>query len=102
MVELAMCIAIYIQSYEWCMGVHCSDEGDGSSSGLFSGVGFDTEEEEERVGDYSEVAECVDDMSGERDERVDLTSSTAYTAAMCSLHCMESVTSNPLYQVHNA
>ena len=46
---------------------------DGSSSGLFSGSG----EEEERVGDYSEVAECVDDMSGERAERVDLRVSLA-------------------------
>ena len=76
--------------------------GSGSASG--SGRAMEEEEEEgeeetKETGGSSEVAECVDDMSGERDERVDLTSSTAYTAAMCSLHCMESVTSNPLYQV---
>ena len=76
--------------------------GSGSASG--SGRAADMEEEEEEedmveTGGYSEVAECVDDMSAERDERVDLTSSTAYTAAMCSLLCIESVTSNPLHQV---
>ena len=78
--------------------------GSGSASGSGRAADMEEEEEEEEedmveTGGYSEVAECVDDMSAERDERVDLTSSTAYTAAMCSLLCMESVTNNPLYQV---
>ena len=51
------------------------------------------------VGGKSEVAECVKVLSREDDEGDDLTSSTAYTAAMCSLLCMENVTSNPLHQV---
>ena len=45
------------------------------------------------------VAECVVVLSREEDEGDDLTSSTAYTAAMCSLLCMDNVTSNPLHQV---
>ena len=50
-------------------------------------------------GGESEVAECVVVPPREDDEGDDLTSSTAYTAATCSLLCMDNVTSNPLHQV---
>ena len=49
-------------------------------------------------GDF-DVAECVVVLPREDDEGDDLTSSTAYTAAMCSLLCMDNVTSNSLHQV---
>ena len=71
----------------------------GGSSGSASGSGSGDMDEGEGVVVESEVAECVDDLPREEDEGGDLTSSTAYTAAMCSLLCMENVTSNPLHEV---
>ena len=46
-----------------------------------------------------DVVECVKVLSREDDEGNNLTSSTAYTTAMCRLLCMDNVTSNPLHQV---
>ena len=53
-------------------------------------------------GGESDATECVVVLPREDDEGDDLTSSTAYTAAMCSLLCMDNVTSNPLHQVEHS
>ena len=71
-----------------------ADSGSASASG--SG---DMYEGDVGGGGESEVAECVVVLPREDDEGDDLTSSTAYTAAMCSLLCMDNVTSNSLHQV---
>ena len=78
-----------------------SDSGGGegsNSSGSGSGSGAEDMPEEEGVIGF-DVAECVHDLMQEESEGESLTSSTAYTAAMCSLLCLEDVTSNALYQV---
>ena len=76
-----------------------SGGGEGNrSSGSGSGSGTEDMPEEEDV-NGSDVAECVDDLTQDESEGESLTSSTAYTAAMCSLLCLEDVTSNSLYQV---
>ena len=72
----------------------------GADSGSASGGGSDDMDEGDVGGGGGiDVAECVKVLPREDDEGDDLTSSTAYTAAMCSLLCMDNVTSNPLHQV---
>ena len=80
------------------------DAGGGSysgsgSSGFSSGSGDYTEEGHVGVVGTDVGAECVDDLYRENGEGQDLTSSTAYTALVCSLLCMDNITSNQLYQV---
>ena len=68
----------------------------GSANGSRSS---DMDEGDMGGGEESDVAECVVVPPREDDEGDDLTSSTADTAAMCSLLCMDNVTSNRLHQV---
>ncbi|CAI8054082.1 hypothetical protein GBAR_LOCUS29559 [Geodia barretti] len=56
------------------------------------------EGDEGYVGTESELAECVDVLHREDDEGDELTSSTAYTASMCSVLCMDSITNSQPYQ----
>ena len=83
--------------------INSGDDGEGlysggeeSGSGA-SGSGDDMKEGD--VGTESELAECVDVLHREDDEGDQLTSSTAYTAATCSVLCMDSISINQPYQV---
>ena len=78
-------------------GLHSGSEESGFGA---SGSGDDMKEGDEGdVGTESELAECVDVLHREDDEGDQLTSSTAYTAATCSVVCMDSITINQPYQV---
>ena len=89
-----------------CINSGYNDDGEGlysggeeSGSGA-SGSGDDMKEGDEGdVGTESELAECVDVLHREDDEGDELTSSTTYTAAMCSVLCMDSITNSQPYQV---
>ena len=74
------------------------DRGSGTS-GSGSGSG-DMPEEDVQVVTESTAAECVDYLSRTDDEGYNLTSSTAYTAAMCRLFCMDNTTSNQVYPLY--
>ena len=83
-------------------GSYSGSDGSGFSSGSGSGLSSGSGSGEEGyvgVGGTDVGAECVDDLSRENHEGQELTSSTAYTALVCSLLCMENITSYKVVEV---